>query len=148
MTPRPETTGRLGVQEIVELMGRMAAAPVPARDAVDAQEAEWFRWLRDNPQAAAYITVLVAKLGPMGPNLAASMNSGEVVGVMEDAKQPEYRFRTDAPMGFEITDWLMAAVEQGVAACVAQAIQRIPTEEWSVNYAQIVLDVVRRKGAA
>lgn len=56
------------------------------------EEAAWFRWLRDNPQSGAYIAVLVAKNRPFGPDLGATMNSGEVIGVMEDAKQPEYRY--------------------------------------------------------
>ena len=61
------------------------------------QEAEWFRWLRDNPQSAAYIAVLVAKNRPYGPDLGASMTSGEVIDVMEDAKQPDYRYTHPAP---------------------------------------------------
>src|SRR5690606_35922347 len=43
------------------------------------------------------ITVLVAKNRPHGPDLGASMASGEAVGVMEDAKQPEYRLAATPP---------------------------------------------------
>lgn len=135
-----------GVPEVSPATVTMSAAGHAATNADRASwerlEAEWFRWLRDNPQAAAYITVLVAKLRPAGPDLGASMNSGEVVGVMEDAKQPEYRFRTDVPLGFEITDALMSAVEQAVRSCAEQAEKGMPAGTWSVDYAGILSRVI------
>lgn len=84
------------------------ALPAPVVPAVpvgwEKQEAAWFRWLRDNPQSAAYIAVLVAENLPHGPDLGASMNSGEVIGVMEDAKQPEYRYRPTPPAPSAVTE--------------------------------------------
>lgn len=71
-------------------------APLPADAKRDAQEAAWFRWLRDNPQAAAFTAVNVAKWVPAGPDLGATMASGTVVGEMEDAKNPEYRYHIAA----------------------------------------------------
>ena len=83
------------------------APPLPSAEPV-AQEAAWFRWLRDNPQAAAALVALVAQTRPFGPDLGAMMESGEVIGVTEDAKNPEYRY-TAPPAAAQDTgrlDWL------------------------------------------
>lgn len=71
-------------------------APLLADAERDAREAAWFRWLRDNPQAAAFTAVNVAKWVPAGPDLGATMASGTVVGEMEDAKNPDYRYHIAA----------------------------------------------------
>lgn len=73
-----------------------SARPLPADAERDAREAAWFRWLRDNPQAAAFTAVNVAKWVPAGPDLGATMASGTVVGEMEDAKNPDYRYHIAA----------------------------------------------------
>ncbi len=74
----------------------LRSAPLPADAERDAREAAWFRWLRDNPHAAAFTAVNVAKWVPAGPDLGATMASGTVVGEMEDAKNPEYRYHIAA----------------------------------------------------
>lgn len=69
-----------------------ASAPVPGDERI-----EFFNWLNENPQAAAFTAVLVAKNRPHGPTLWATMVSGEVVGVIEDAKYPDYRYAHPTP---------------------------------------------------
>ena len=83
----------------------------PGERETDAQEAGWFRWLRDNPQAAAFTAAMVARLRPHGPDLGATMASGEVVGVMEDEKNPGYRYEVPAALPREATGVSEAMVE-------------------------------------
>jgi hypothetical protein len=83
------------MQALVDEAYALALRSLPREG--EAQEAEWFRWLRDNPQAAAFTVAMVAKLRPHGPDLGATMNSGEVVGVMEDEKNPGYRYASSVP---------------------------------------------------
>lgn len=81
---------------VLALAAALRATPLPADAERDAREAAWFRWLRDNPQAAAFTAVNVAKWVPAGPDLGATMASGTVVGEMEDAKNPDYRYHIAA----------------------------------------------------
>ncbi len=122
---RVQDVGR--VNSAVERAMRLAvecdrrAHPAPPREREEDERVAFFNWLNENPQAAAFIAVLVAQNKPYGPTLWATMASGEVVGVAEDARNPEYRFTHAPPAAPEVT-------EAGLSEFTAWLLREMPEQ--------------------